>query len=443
MGKYFGTDGFRGLSNKGLKAEHAFRIGRFIGYANKDKKIKVLIARDTRLSGKMLADSLAAGIISSGGDVVNIDVSTTPSVSYLVRHCGFDFGVMISASHNPYYDNGIKIFNSLGEKLEESIENEIEKYIDSVEDYIPRALNEKLGRYLDSSKFLDLYIDFLVSKAIPQISKLNILVDCSNGSASSIAPKLLSRLGVNASIVNSDPNGLNINDRCGSTHINNLSSVVKKGNYDIAFAFDGDADRCLAMDNEGKVIDGDAIMYLNALFLKKHNQLKNNSIVLTVMSNIGLKIALKNNNISIAEVGVGDKYVQAEMKNKGYLLGGEQSGHIIFLDDLNTGDGLLTMIKMLNLLSTEKQDVKTLLKDLTIYPQCLKNIHVSNKDAILSHQGFLNMVKECEKSLNGQGRILVRPSGTEPLIRVMAETKTQEVCEEICDKLINYINDLQ
>lgn len=441
MGKYFGTDGVRGIANEKLNANLAYRIGRYIGY-NANKKIKILVARDTRLSGRFLADSLCSGIVCSGGDVCNIDVSTTPSVSYIVKKFDFDFGVMISASHNPYYDNGIKIFNSLGEKLNNEIELEIEKYIDAKDEYLPFAKNEFIGKYLSGEEYLNEYINFLKLKSLNINKNIRILIDCANGSASFIAPLLAKELNLNAKIINNHPNGININDRCGSTHISNLSTIVKNEHFDVAFAFDGDADRCLAMDKNGNVVDGDGIMYLNALSLKKDNKLNNNTVVLTVMSNIGLKKAFERENINIAEVGVGDKYVQAEMKKHNYSLGGEQSGHIIFLDDMNTGDGVLTMIKILNVISTENKDIDELIKDLKIYPQELKNIIVQNKDAILSHEGFKNRIKELEKELDGNGRILVRPSGTEPLIRVMCEAKTIELCSYICDELINYISEL-
>lgn len=441
MGKYFGTDGVRGIANEKLTSSLAYRIGRYIGF-NNAKKTKILIARDTRLSGKFLSDALESGIICSGGDVVNIDISTTPSVSYIVRNFDFDYGVMISASHNPYYDNGIKIFNRDGEKLCNEIELEIEKYIDSDEDYLPLAINDKIGRVYDGQKYLDSYIDFLISKANKNVANLKILVDCANGSASFIAPKIIKALNINAKILNNDPNGTNINDMCGSTHISSLKDIVKKGDYDIAFAFDGDADRCLAMDRLGKIIDGDGIMFLNAIAMKEKNELKNDTVVLTVMSNIGLKKAFAKHNINLSEVCVGDKYVQAEMKKYGYSLGGEQSGHIIFLDDMNTGDGILTMIKILNIVAEKQKNVDELLSDLIIYPQELKNITVQNKEAILSHQGFLNLIKTLENELGDNGRILVRPSGTEPLIRVMCEARTKEECSYICSKLIDYISEL-
>ena len=441
MGKYFGTDGFRGIANKNVSAFKAYLIGRYLGGYRKER-LKILIARDTRLSGEMLAEALSSGIVSSGSDVVNLGVSTTPSVSYLVSQNNFDFGVMISASHNPFYDNGIKIFNNLGEKISEELELKIEQYIDFGNDDLPLPINDAIGRYLSKDNYLDQYINFLVSKAYPQISSLKILCDCANGSSSAVIEQLIGKLGLDATIINKEPNGTNINDQCGSTHIKNLKEKVLSGNYDIAFAFDGDADRCLAMDRDGNIIDGDAIMFLNALHMRKIKKLSRDSVVITVMSNIGLKKAFTNEHINIVSTSVGDKYVQAEMKKNNYSLGGEQSGHIIFLDDLNTGDGLLTMIKILNCIAYEKKDVKELLKPLTIYPQLLKNVVVPNKDAILNHVGFNNCIKKLEEELNDNGRILVRASGTEPLIRVMCEASSLEICHKICDELVNYINDL-
>ena len=441
MGKYFGTDGFRGIANKNVSAFKAYLIGRYLGGYRKER-LKILIARDTRLSGEMLAEALSSGIVSSGSDVVNLGVSTTPSVSYLVSQNNFDFGVMISASHNPFYDNGIKIFNNLGEKINEELELKIEQYIDFGNDDLPLPINDAIGRYLPKDNYLDQYINFLVSKAYPQISSLKILCDCANGSSSAVIEQLIGKLGLDATIINKEPNGININDQCGSTHIKNLKEKVLSGNYDIAFAFDGDADRCLAMDKDGNIIDGDAIMFLNALHMRKIKKLSRDSVVITVMSNIGLKKAFANEHINIVSTSVGDKYVQAEMKKNNYSLGGEQSGHIIFLDDLNTGDGLLTMIKILNCIAYEKKDVKELLKPLTIYPQLLKNVVVPNKDAILNHVGFNNCIKKLEEELNDNGRILVRASGTEPLIRVMCEAASLEICHKICDELVNYINDL-
>lgn len=443
MSKYFGTDGVRGIAGELINGSLAYKIGRFIGYYKNGKKNKILIARDTRISGKLLADAIGVGVVSSGSDVYDIGVSTTPSVSYLVRKHHFDFGVMISASHNPYYDNGIKVFNSEGEKLEAEIENLIEDYIDGKCEEIPLMKNDKIGIYASTNGLIDEYIDFLVSKSSPLVARLRVLIDCSNGSASKIASKLLSNIGCQATIVNASPNGININDRCGSTHIANLAAEAIKGKYDICFAFDGDADRCLAMTNDGKIIDGDGLMFVNAMSMKKHKELNSNSAVITVMSNLGLKKAFKENNIDIHETTVGDKYVQAEMKNFNLSIGGEQSGHIIFLQDLNTGDGLLTMIKTMNTIVREDKTIEELISPLVIYPQFLKNVTVRNKEAVLAHTGFKNKIKEIEQELNGEGRILVRASGTEPLIRIMCEAKSLDKCKSICDVLASYVEEIQ
>ncbi len=443
MAKYFGTDGVRGVAGEFITETLAYKIGRYIGQYPNGHKNRILIARDTRISGQGLAESVGAGAVSSGSDVYNIGVSTTPSVSYLVRKNKFDYGVMISASHNPYYDNGIKIFNSEGEKLDAKIEELIEGYIDSPVDSLPMMKNQNIGRYCPIDDLVPSYIEFICSKASPKVKGMKVYIDCSNGSASAIAPVVLKKLGVEATIVSNKPNGININDRCGSTKIANNSDAVTKGNYDIAFAFDGDADRCLAMSNDGLVVDGDALIYLNAMYLKKHGKLNDNTVVITVMSNLGLKKAFAAEDVSIHETKVGDKYVQADMKANNLSIGGEQSGHIIFLEDLNTGDGLLTMVHTLNVLAEEGKSLQELIKNLKIYPQSLKNVRVVNKEAILAHQGFMEKVAEVEKSLEGNGRILVRPSGTEPLIRIMCEAATQEQCDEITSLLAKFVEDIQ
>ena len=440
MGKYFGTDGARGVAGKQITGALAYRIGRFIGHG---KKNKILIARDTRISGKLLADAVGVGATSSGSDVYDIGVSTTPSVSYLVRKHGFDYGVMISASHNPYYDNGIKVFNAEGEKLEAEREDNIEEYIDNPADDLPLMTNDQIGRYMPCDELLDEYIDFLVSKADPKVKNLKVFIDCSNGSSSAIAPKVLEKLGVNFKVVANKPDGLNINDHCGSTKIENDAEPVRNGGFDLGFAFDGDADRCLALTNEGVVIDGDQLIYLNALNLKKNGKLSGNTVVITVMSNLGLKKALAAEGVDFHETAVGDKYVQMDMKANNLSIGGEQSGHIIFLDDLNTGDGVLTMIHTLNVVASEGKSLQELVAKLKIYPQSLKNVTVTNKEAVLSNAGFKAKIKALEDELKGNGRILVRPSGTEPKIRVMCEAPTQEECDKITSTLAAYVEDIR
>ena len=443
MGKYFGTDGARGVAGKQITGALAYRIGRYIGQSVNGQKRKILIASDTRISGKLLGDAVGVGVVSSGSDVYNIGVSTTPSVSYLVRKHGFDYGVMISASHNPYYDNGIKVFNAQGEKLEAEVEDKIEEYIDSPTDSLPLMTNENIGRHMPCDELIDEYIDFLVSKADPKVKNLKVFIDCSNGSASEIAPRVLKKLGVNFEVVANSPDGLNINDRCGSTHIEHDSEKVKNGKFDAGFAFDGDADRCLALTKEGEIIDGDQLIYLNALSLRKNGKLSGNTVVITVMSNLGLKKALAEEGLNFHETTVGDKYVQMDMKENHLSIGGEQSGHIIFLDDLNTGDGVLTMIHTLNVIATEGKDLKELVAKLKIYPQSLKNVMVTNKEAVLSNAGFKAKIKELEDALQGNGRILVRASGTEPKIRVMCEAPTQEECDKITSVLSAYVEEIR
>ena len=443
MGKYFGTDGARGVANKQITGALAYRIGRYIGQCKDGRKNKILIASDTRISGKLLGDAVGVGVVSSGSDVYNIGVSTTPSVSYLVRKHGFDYGVMISASHNPYYDNGIKVFNSQGEKLDEESENKIEEYIDSFTDNLPLMTNENIGRHIPCDELINEYVDFLVSKADPKVKNLRVFIDCSNGSSSDIAPRVLRKLGVDFEVVANNPDGLNINDRCGSTHIEHDSEKVQKGNFNVGFAFDGDADRCLALTRDGEVIDGDQLIYMNAINLKKHGKLAGNTVVITVMSNLGLKKALAEEGLDYHETTVGDKYVQADMKANKLSIGGEQSGHIIFLDDLNTGDGVLTMIHTLNVMAIENKELKELVAKLKIYPQSLRNVMVTNKEAVLSNHGFKEKVKELEDSLQGNGRILVRASGTEPKIRVMCEAPTQEQCDKITSILAAYVEEIR
>ncbi len=439
--KYFGTDGVRGIAGEKLTSTMAYRIGRYIGQYPKGKKNRILLARDTRVSGDMLQSALASGIMASGSDVHLLGVSTTPSISYLVREKNFDYGIMISASHNPYYDNGIKIFNAQGEKLESDIEKLIEGYMDSPVDDLPNRINESVGRMIRAADLIDVYVDFLASKAI-DLQGLSVIVDGANGSASAVAPKLFNQLGLTVKYMNMTPNGININDRCGSTHLKQLQNETKKNGFHIGLAFDGDADRLMVVRPDGQTVDGDAIIYLNALDMQKRGLLKQNTVVITVMSNIGLKVALKAAGIAIEEVSVGDKYVQASLKEHHLSLGGEQSGHIIFLDDLNTGDGLLTAIKVMNVLKKSGKTLAELLSGLKIYPQILKNVSVVNKEAVIAHAGLKELTAELQETLDGNGRILVRASGTEPLVRVMAEAPTLEECERVVSTLVNYIGEI-
>lgn len=443
MGKYFGTDGVRGIANDKLTSRLAYRIGRFLGQYPNGKKTKILIGRDTRLSGSMLDCALISGVTSSGGDVYELGITTTPSISYLVENGDYDFGVMISASHNPFFDNGIKIFSPNGEKCPADIEGEIEKYIESDSDYLPLPKNAGLGRLVIAQSEVEKYLDYVSSKAKGDYSKIRALIDCANGSASVTAKRVfIDRLGLNADIIFDEFDGTNINNNCGSTHLENLKMKVKKGKYDIGIAFDGDADRCLFVDEDGNDVDGDMTMYINAMYLKKAGKLKDNKIVLTVMSNLGLKKVLEQKGLSYEEVSVGDKYVQAKLKEKHLSLGGEQSGHVIFNEDLNTGDGMLTAIHTLNVMCAENASLKQLNADFVKYPQVLQNVGVSNKEAIMENEDLKKRIKNLEDGLNGDGRILVRPSGTEQLVRVMVEAKSIEICKSIAGELVSFINGL-
>ena len=443
MGKYFGTDGVRGIANDKLTSRLAYRIGRFLGQYPNGKKTKILIGRDTRLSGSMLDCALISGVTSSGGDVYELGITTTPSISYLVENGDYDFGVMISASHNPFFDNGIKIFSPNGEKCPADIEAEIEKYIESDSDYLPLPKNAGLGRLVIAQSEVEKYLDYVSSKAKGDYSKIRALIDCANGSASVTAKRVfIDRLGLNADIIFDEFDGTNINNNCGSTHLENLKMKVKKGKYDIGIAFDGDADRCLFVDEDGNDVDGDMTMYINAMYLKKAGKLKDNKIVLTVMSNLGLKKVLEQKGLSYEEVSVGDKYVQAKLKEKHLSLGGEQSGHVIFNEDLNTGDGMLTAIHTLNVMCAENASLKQLNADFVKYPQVLQNVGVSNKEAIMENEDLKKRIKDLEDGLNGDGRILVRPSGTEQLVRVMVEAKSIEICKSIAGELVSFINGL-
>lgn len=442
MGKYFGTDGVRGLANQELTTRIAYRIGRFIGQYPNGKKNRIIIARDTRLSGEMLLASLVSGITASGSDVYDEGVSTTPSISYLVKERQFDYGIMISASHNPFYDNGIKIFSSEGEKLSNEIELLIEEYIDRIQDDLPVDSN-RIGRWFHGKDLLNDYQRFLMSKMTEDLSSLRILVDGANGSASKVVPDLFSKIGLNAEYIHIVPNGRNINEQCGSTHLTSLMETIQRKEYDIGLAFDGDADRLMVVSPDGSLVDGDAIIYLCACYLKDKGLLKDNKVVITVMSNLGLKKALDVKGIQYEITTVGDKYVQAKMKELHLSLGGEQSGHIIFLDDLNTGDGILTAIKVMCIMKNTGKSLKELLEGLTIYPQKLRNVVVRNKEYVLQHAGLKKLVEDLEKNvLKGNGRILLRASGTESLVRVMCEAETNEICERICNELVSYIEDL-
>ena len=443
MGKYFGTDGFRGEANVNLTVEHAFKVGRFLGwYYSKDHRAKVVIGKDTRRSSYMFEYALVAGLTSSGADVYLLHVTTTPSVSYVVRTDGFDLGIMISASHNPYYDNGIKIINGEGKKLEAEVEDQIEAYIDGKAGEIELAKRENIGRTVDYALGRNRYIGYLISIATRSFKDKKVGLDCSNGSASSIAKNVFDALGAKTFVIANEPDGLNINRDCGSTHIENLQKFVKENNLDVGFAYDGDADRCIAVDENGNIVDGDAILYVCGVYMKDQGQLSNNKIVTTVMSNIGLYKALDEKGISYEKTAVGDKYVCENMMANGHRLGGEQSGHIIFSKHAMTGDGILTSLKIMEAMLESKAKLSDLTKELRIYPQLLVNVRVKDKVKVMTDEKVLEAAKKVEEELGTDGRILLRPSGTEPLIRVMVEAGTDELCEKYVHEVVAVIESL-
>ena len=440
MPKYFGTDGFRGEANKTLTVEHAFKIGRFLGYYyGRDHRCSVVIGKDTRRSSYMFEYALVAGLTASGADVSLMHVTTTPCVSYVVRTDDFDCGIMISASHNPYYDNGIKLFNNKGEKLEESVILEIEKYIDGEYPEIPLAKRDKIGCASDYSAGRNRYIGYLISLAVYSLKGKRIGLDCANGSAFTIAKSVFDALGAKTYVINNDPDGLNINTNCGSTHIEGLQRLVKEQHLDAGFAFDGDADRCLAVDENGDVVDGDKILYIYGSYMKEKGTLEHNTVVTTVMSNIGLYKAFDELGIGYEKTAVGDKYVYECMNEKGYKLGGENSGHIIFSKYAATGDGLLTAIKLMQAMLASKQPLSVLAAPVKIYPQLLVNVRVSDKEAVLNNDVVKGSVREAEEALGDNGRVLLRKSGTEPVIRVMAEAQTTEECRKVVDGIVDAI----
>ncbi|MBQ3584557.1 MAG: phosphoglucosamine mutase [Lachnospiraceae bacterium] len=443
MGKYFGTDGFRGEANVDLTVEHAFKVGRFLGwYYSKDHKAKVVIGKDTRRSSYMFEYALVAGLTASGADVYLLHVTTTPSVSYVVRTDEFDLGIMISASHNPYYDNGIKVINGLGKKLEAEVEEQIEKYIDGEIPEIPLAKKEEIGRTVDYAIGRNRYIGYLISIATRSFKDKKVGLDCSNGSSSSIAKNVFDALGAKTYVIGNEPDGTNINRDCGSTHIEKLQQFVRENQLDVGFAYDGDADRCIAVDENGDVIDGDTIMYICGVYMKEHGQLEHDTIVTTVMSNIGLYRALDEKGIKYEQTAVGDKYVCENMLQNGHCLGGEQSGHIIFSKHATTGDGILTSLKLMEAMLEKKSTLATLKRELTIYPQVLINVPVTDKDLIMNDEKVIAVSKKVSDELAEDGRMLLRPSGTEPLIRVMVEAKTDELCKQYADEVADVIRAL-
>ena len=443
MGKYFGTDGFRGEANVTLTVEDAYKVGRFLGwyYGQKTKadRCRVVIGKDTRRSSYMFEYSLVSGLTASGADVYLLHVTTTPSVSYVVRTEEFDCGIMISASHNPYYDNGIKVINGLGEKLEEETIEKIESYLDGEMGEIPFAKRDAIGRTVDYAAGRNRYIGYLISLATRSFKNMRVGLDCANGSASAIAKNVFDALGAETHVINNTPDGLNINTNCGSTHIKGLQKYVVENHLDVGFAYDGDADRCLAVDSEGKLVDGDKILYVCGKYMKEQGTLVNNTVVTTVMSNFGLYKAFEREGISYEKTAVGDKYVYENMSQNGHCLGGEQSGHIIFSKHATTGDGILTSLKLMEVILEKKETLAKLADEVQIYPQVLKNVRVKDKEAAQADRDVQAEVQKVSDALGDTGRILVRPSGTEPLIRVMVEAPTDEICGKYVAQVVEMI----
>ena len=443
MGKYFGTDGFRGEANVTLTVEDAYKVGRFLGwyYGQKTKadRCRVVIGKDTRRSSYMFEYSLVSGLTASGADVYLLHVTTTPSVSYVVRTEEFDCGIMISASHNPYYDNGIKVINGRGEKLEEETIEKIESYLDGEMGEIPFAKRDAIGRTVDYAAGRNRYIGYLISLATRSFKNMRVGLDCANGSASAIAKNVFDALGAEAHVINNTPDGLNINTNCGSTHIGGLQKYVVENHLDVGFAYDGDADRCLAVDSEGKLVDGDKILYVCGKYMKEQDTLVNNTVVTTVMSNFGLYKAFEREGISYEKTAVGDKYVYENMSQNGHCLGGEQSGHIIFSKHATTGDGILTSLKLMEVILEKKETLAKLADEVQIYPQVLKNVRVKDKEAAQADRDVQAEVQKVSDALGDTGRILVRPSGTEPLIRVMVEAPTDEICGKYVAQVVEMI----
>lgn len=442
MGKYFGTDGFRGEANRKLTVEHAFKVGRFLGwYYGQEYKARIVIGKDTRRSSYMFEYALAAGLTASGADAYLLHVTTTPSVSFVVRTEDFDCGIMISASHNPYYDNGIKIISGSGKKIEAEVEQKIEDYIDGKAGELPLATGEQIGRTVDYIAGRNRYIGHLIAMATRSFKNTKVGLDCSNGSASSIAKSVFDALGAKTYVIHNEPDGTNINRDCGSTHIGELKKFVLERGLDVGFAYDGDADRCIAVDSNGRIIDGDLILYICGKYLKEEGQLTNNTVVTTIMSNLGLYKAFDKIGISYEKTAVGDKYVYANMCDNGHCLGGEQSGHIIFSKYATTGDGILTSLMVMGVMMDRKQSLASLASEVTIYPQVLKNVRVADKTAAKENPAVQEAVKAVAERLGDDGRILVRESGTEPVIRVMVEAETTKLCEQCVDDVIAVMQD--
>ncbi len=455
--KYFGTDGFRGEANLNLTSEQAYRVGRFLGwYCNSalrgaqspSERARIVIGKDTRRSSYMLEYSIAAGITASGADAYMLHVTTTPSVSYVTRQEEFDFGIMITASHNPYYDNGIKIINRYGEKLDDKIASYFESYIDgdtssfgiSGSD-LPFAKREKIGCIVDYVAGRNRYVGYLISLASNSYKNLRIGIDSANGSSWMIAKSVFDALGAQTTVIGAEPNGFNVNEGCGSTHPENLCKLVREKHLDLGFAFDGDADRCIAVDENGQIVDGDAIMYVLANRLKNKGMLNKNVLVNTVMSNSGAVQSLKKIGIECVQTKVGDRYVYEAMQNNDYAIGGEQSGHIILKKYATTGDGILTAIMVCEEICDRKMSLAKLCEGVTLYPQKIINLRVKDKRAVINDESVISACKDAERIINGKGRVLLRESGTEPVIRIMVESSSEELCDSLTEKIANVIKD--
>lgn len=437
MAKYFGTDGFRGEANNVLTADHAYKIGRYLGwYYNQNHKGRIVIGKDTRRSSYMFEYALVAGITASGSDAFLLHVTTTPSVAYVVRTENFDCGIMVSASHNPYYDNGIKVLDGEGHKISADVEAALEEYIDGESGELPFATLDKIGVAKDYAIGRNRYVGFLISLATRSYDGMRVGLDCSNGSSFNIAKSVFDALGAKTYVVGNEPDGTNINMGCGSTHIENLQKLVKEKNLDCGFAFDGDADRCIAVDENGMEVHGDFILYVCGKYLKECGKLQNNTVVATIMSNMGLRKAMKQEGINLCETTVGDKYVNEAMVANGYVLGGEQSGHIIFSKHATTGDGILTALMMMEVILEKKQSLGTLCKGMKMYPQLLVNVRVDDKDAAINHPQVQALLKQIMDELGDDGRILLRKSGTEPVVRVMVEAQSDEVCRKYVNLMV-------
>ncbi|MBD1382463.1 phosphoglucosamine mutase [Metabacillus arenae] len=441
MGKYFGTDGVRGVANSELTPELAFKVGRFGGYVlTKDKeRPKVLIGRDTRVSGHMLEGALVAGLLSIGAEVMRLGVISTPGVSYLTKVLGAQAGVMISASHNPVQDNGIKFFGPDGFKLSDEQEFEIEDLMDQESDTLPRPVGENLGQVNDYFEGGQKYIQFLKQTVDEDFTGIHVALDCAHGATSSLATHLFADLDADVSTIGTSPNGLNINAGVGSTHPETLAAFLKEKGADIGLAFDGDGDRLIAIDEKGNIVDGDQIMFVCAKHLKEEGRLKQDTVVSTIMSNLGFYKALAANDIHSKQTAVGDRYVVEEMKKNDYNLGGEQSGHIIFLEHNTTGDGLLTALQLVNIMKLTGKPISELAGEMRKFPQLLVNVKVTDKHHVTENEKVKHVIETVEGEMNGNGRILVRPSGTEPLVRVMAEAPTEEECKQYVDRIVEVV----